>query len=375
MNSIIVKESSMIKYRYKTPYFNKEIIEPAFWLADRIKYNSNSEKDSIIYTNSSHESNIIGIREYRGKDVPYIEGILVNGQFNTYFQSEIVRRIMNKSVYDKVFGGFWIPSPIAHIKSNVNDYKLRPDVKRDYYLLAGIISPLISRIVLDENNQVESLCLTTLCNITTKLVVKIQSLFKDIYDKEMILDTNVMVSYIKKNSYFNEIHIRHDKFNLTDDTDTLLGKFVQFLRFLYRRPLINYKCIHIPSGIITATKASQDAYIQGMGLVYAVSTKFHNEVRCGVVKSPIRTMETSLRYLLEMRNEPYNIKYYDGDYRCTFTATNHFGKLIRKIMERKPTDDSVFIEICKEDMTPSEPCIEIFYDGDYIEVDGLVIPS
>ena len=78
---------------------------------------------------------------------------------------------------------------------------------------------------------------------------------------------------------------------------------------------------------------------------------------------------------MEMRNEPYKIKYYDSDYRCTFTATPDFNKTVRNIMERKPTDDSVFIEICKEDMNPSEPCIEIFYDSDYIEVDGLVIPS
>lgn len=376
MSSIIVKESSMIRYRYKTPYDNREIIEPAFWLANKIKYSSDSEKDSIIYRNSSHKSNIVGIREYRGKDVQYIEGIRVNGQFNTYFQSSIVRHIIDNANYDASLNGYWYSSPISIGDKDISDYELQPEAKRDYYLLAGIISPLITKMRLNADKQVESICLTAMNSISSRLIGKLQQLFKNIYDSEMILYAGVTISSTSKNSYFDEILIRHDNLNVEIGRHTLLSRVVQFLRYLFCTPLITYKCAHIPSGVITATKESQDAYIQGMGLVYTLSTKFKTFARCGIIKSPIRSMETSLRYLMEMRNEPYKIKYYDSDYRCTFTATPDFNKMVRNIMEHKPTDDSVFIELCKiEDMNPSEPCIEIFYDSDYIEVDGLVIPS
>lgn len=376
MNSIIVKESSMVKYRYKDPYFNKTIVEPAFWLADRIRYNSDSEKNSVIYTNSEHQSNIIGIREIKGRNVPNIEGIRVNGQFNTYFQSNIVRRIIDNAVYDEGLNGYWFPSTISLDSKSIEDYTLQPEVRREYYLLAGIVSPLISRMTLNEHKQVESICLTTLNSTTDKVMSKIEFLFKSIYDTEMILDAGVELISRQKNSYFDELYIHHDNSVSDISRNTLMGSFVQFLRFLYRTPLINYKCAHVPTGIITATKDSQTAYIRGMGLVYALSTKFNAAARCGLVKSPIRSMETSLRYLLEMRDEPYKIKYYGADYRCTFTASEKFNKSVCNILDRKPTDDSDFIELCKiEDMNPSEPCIEIFYDSDYIEVDGLVIPS
>lgn len=380
MNSIIVKESSMIRYNYKNSQYDKQLVEPAYWLADRIMYNSDRQEDGVYYTNSSHESNILGVKILDKKKNTGLIGIKVNGQFITYLDPKCVRSLMKHTIYDKTLNGFWLTSLEDITKPKLYEYPLDKDVKRAYYILAGIMTSTISHIYTNDDNSIESIRLTTTKSITSKVIAKIEALFKEIHLLDVSVTMGVDVGCNSKNIYFDEIIIRNEVFT-TNITNSVLEKFVQFLRFIYRTGIISFRCMHIPPGIYESPKEVQDIYMQGIGYIYAVTSKFDTKSMCGYVMTSSRSLETSLRHLFEIRGELYRIKYYNHKYynskgyRCTINKVLNHTKAIQSILDERPHKDADLLELHQEIINPLEPCIEIFYDSDYIEVDGLVIPS
>lgn len=375
MNSIMVKESSMIRYNYKNSQFNKEIVEPAYWMADRIIYNSDKKEGGVYYTNHSHESNILGVRFFSKNCMPNMEGIKINGQFLTYLEPKLIRSLIRSALYDKTLNGYWLTSDKDSNKSKPYEYKLDDNLKRAYYLLAGIMTSIISHIHTNEDNSIESIRLTTPKTITSKVVCMVTSLFEEIHLKDVSRSVAVSVGYNSKNMYFDEIVIMNEVL-VTSGMNSVLEKFVHFLRFIYRTGIISYRCYHVPSAIYESPKAIQDIYMQGIGFMYSIASKFDAGSTCGYVMTSSRSLETSLRHLFDIRDECYRIKYYDIDsYRCTITKADKRTKDIQSIIDNSPHKDADFLEVFQLDTNPTEPCVQIFYEGDYIEVDGLMIPS